>query len=121
LTDPGPPASPPWADFKALLGQPKDAVAIDRHEDREAQDDDRVDGSPDCGRRATRRGDDEVEHASEHLAQGRMERSGDVDRDALSVEPRLDVVHEGDWFAARPGRAAASCARPVSVGRSVPG
>jgi hypothetical protein len=39
----------------------------------------------------------------------------------LSVEPRLDVVHEGDWFAARPGRAAASCARPVSVGRSVPG
>lgn len=39
-----------------------------------------------------------------------MERSRDVDRDDLSVEPRLDVVHEGDWFAARPGRAAASCA-----------
>ena len=38
--------------------------------------------------------DREIGHALEDLAQCCMERSGDVDRDPLPVEPRLDVVQE---------------------------
>jgi hypothetical protein len=77
-----------------LESQPEDGVAIDRHEDRKAQDDDRVDEGSDRRQGTTQSRNREVGHALEDLAQSRMERSGDVDRDTLPVEPRLDVVQE---------------------------
>ncbi len=88
---------------REVESEPEDAVAVDRHEHGEAQHDDRIDEGPDRGQRTAQGRDREPGCPGEDAGQCRMERPGHVDRDALLIEPVLDVLQEARWVG-REGR-----------------
>jgi hypothetical protein len=70
-------------------------------------DDDRVDEAADGGDQAADETSEPIHHALEQPVDERLERAGDVDRDALLVEPRLDLVEDRRWVRGDRGNAAA--------------